>query len=70
MGLMATAATMDSSNDLKSEATFLDQRMLVMEMWNWYQPNSEKLTNLMATLDQVIFNFLFKSILELYPVKK
>ena len=55
------AATTLTSDDLKSEATLVDQRMLIMEMWNWYQPNSEKLMTLMATLDQVIFYFLFTS---------
>ena len=29
-----------------------DHRML-MEMWAWYAPNSEKLTTLMATFDKV-----------------
>ena len=54
MGMAATTLEMkasEASNDLKS----IDQRMLIMEMWNWYQPNSEKLMTLMATLDQVIF---------------
>ena len=60
LGCMCMAATTlemkasEASNDLKS----IDQRMLIMEMWNWYQPNSEKLMTLMATLDQVIFIFL------------
>ena len=53
MGMAATTLELkasEASNDLKS----IDQRMLIMEMWNWYQPNSEKLMTLMATLDQVI----------------
>ena len=54
---LGMAATTLTSDDLKSEATTVDQRMLIMEMWNWYQPNSEKLMTLMATLDQVIFFF-------------
>ena len=56
MGMAATTLELKASeafNDLKS----VDQRMLIMEMWNWYQPNSEKLMTLMATLDQVIFIF-------------
>ena len=56
--MAATTLTLD---DLKSADTLVDQRMLIMEMWNWYQPNSEKLMTLMATLDQVIFYFLFTS---------
>ena len=56
----------EASNDLKS----IDQRMLIMEMWNWYQPNSEKLMTLMATLDQVIFYFFCQLWIVNYYVKR
>lgn len=36
-------------------ATLEDQR--VREMWNWYQPNSEKLTILLANWQKVITIF-------------
>lgn len=62
MGMAATtlelkAPTSEAFNDLKS----VDQRMLIMEMWNWYQPNSEKLMTLMATLDQKL-NFMCRQL--------
>jgi len=58
LGMAATTLTLD---DLKSEPTLVDQRMLIMEMWNWYQPNSEKLMTLMATLDQKL-NFMCRQL--------
>merc|ERR1719189_2001943 len=60
MGMAATTLELKASeafNDLKS----VDQRMLIREMWNWYQPNSEKLMTLMATLDQKL-NFMCRQL--------
>ena len=53
LGMSESIVTpMEVSDDIKSEA-IEDQRIL-MEMWNWYKSNSEKLTSFMTTFDQVI----------------